>query len=115
MYSIDGLWPTGQPLGGYGFMIHLSPQFREAVAKSDVNQEGVERVIKTYGVEWMQKCGLCGYFDPESCGFGAEKHAIPSDKTKVSLGGCGRRTGEGQRNAVGTFTFSRYRTLGHGV
>lgn len=91
MYSIDGLCPTGHPLGGYGFSIYLSPQFRDAVAAANVTQEQVDRVIKVYGVEWLQKCGLNHYFDPENCGYDAEEHAVPSPRTRPSYNGTGLR------------------------
>ncbi len=96
MYSIDGLCPSGNPLGGYGFSIHLSREFRDAVSVSEITQDGVDSVIKTYGVEWLQKCGLGGYFDPENCGFNAKRPAIPSERTRPSFAGTGLRVAWGE-------------------
>lgn len=84
MYSIDGLCPSGQPLGGYGFLIHLAPLFKEAVATANLTQAQVDRVLATYGQEWLQKCGFARYFDPENCGHQAQRPAIPSPETRPS-------------------------------
>lgn len=82
MYSIDGLCPSGQPLGGYGFQIHLAPLFRDAVTAANLTQVEVDRVLATYGQEWLQKCGFARYFDPENCGFRERHPAIPSPETR---------------------------------
>lgn len=83
MYSIDGLLPSGHPLGGYGFCIHLAPEFRDAVAKSGIKQSHVDHVVKTYGQEWLQKCGFSSYFDPENCTFRDDgTPSIPSKETR---------------------------------
>lgn len=84
MYSIDGLCPSGQPMGGYGFGIHLSPEFRDAVKLSEYTQKHIDRVVKTFGQEWLQKCGFGRYFDPQNCGYDAKPHAIPSEETQPS-------------------------------
>lgn len=82
MYSIDGLCPSGHPMGGYGFNIHLSPAFRDAVMKSELDQEKVDHVIKIYGQEWLQKCGFSHYYDPENCTYDNEGQSIPSKQTR---------------------------------
>ena len=84
MYSIDGLCPTGHVLGGYGFIIHLAPEFRDAVATSAIDQVKADRVINTFGPEWLVKCGFSHYFDPENCDFERREYAIPSDETRLS-------------------------------
>lgn len=91
MYSIDGLCPNGNPLGGYGFSIHLAPAYREAVKLSGYTQEHADRTIEVFGREWLTKCGFNHYFDPENSSFGANKHAIPSKDTKPSYAGTGLR------------------------
>ena len=83
MYSIDNLCPTGG-MGGHGFVIHLSQQFKEMVAKADLEQEQIDRVLNIYGPEWMVKTGFNHYFDPENCGQYHRTHAIPSKETKLS-------------------------------
>lgn len=82
-------------MGGYGFCIHLSTQFRDAVKASKLTQENVDRVLDTYRAEWLQKCGLGGYFDPENCGYDAKRPAIPSERTRHSFGGTGLRVSWG--------------------
>lgn len=81
IYSIDCLCPTGG-LGGYGFVIHLSPEFKEAVKRSGINQESADHVIKTFGLEWLQKCGFSDYFDIENCGYTKEQRELPSLETR---------------------------------
>lgn len=84
MYSIDQLCPSGQPIGGYGFAIHLHPDYHAAVKASGYTQEHANMAVKAFGLEWLQKCGFNNYFDPENTGFGANKAAIPSAETKPS-------------------------------
>lgn len=96
MYSIDGLCPSGHPLGGYGFAIHLSPAFRDAVKASGHTQEHVDRAVKVFGTEWLMKCGFSHYFDPENCGHLSDKYAIPSERTKPSYAGNGLRVRWGE-------------------
>lgn len=84
MYSIDQLCPSGQPLGGYGFSIHLHPAYRDAVKASGYTQDHADKAVKAFGVEWLQKCGFSHYYDPENNGFQANAHAIPSEETKPS-------------------------------
>lgn len=82
-YMIDGLCPTGG-MGGYAFCVHLSPQFKENVAKSGIDAEGAQRVIDTFGDQWLTKCGFGQYFDPENCTLHQDKRQIPSKKTRLS-------------------------------
>lgn len=82
-YSIDALCPFGG-MGGYGFSIHLSPQFREAVSKSEIDQEKANHVIEVYGNEWASKCGMLHYYDPENSGMDRDNRRIPSKEIKAS-------------------------------
>lgn len=82
MYVIDSLMPSGG-MGGYGFSIQLMPQFKEAVAIAAVTQEGVARVLQTFSPQWLAKTGFGEYFDPDNCGYGADKMAIPGPRTKL--------------------------------
>lgn len=91
MYVIDNLLPSGR-MGGYGFHIHLSPQFKEAVAASELTQELVDQAIKTFEPEWLVKTGFNAYFDPENCGAWAKRPAIPSDRTQLMHAGSVRVT-----------------------
>ncbi len=91
MYLIDNLCPNGSPLGGYGFHIHISPQYPDAVKASGYTQEHADRAVKVFGLEWLQKCGFNRYYDPENNGFHAVKNAIPSERTKPSHDGTGLR------------------------
>lgn len=94
MYSIDGLCPSGG-MGGCGFHIHLSPEFRDAVAKSGLGQKEVDRVLDAYGVEWSSKCGLLQRLDSGRMYIDrhAESGAIPS-KDARAIHGISVRWGE---------------------
>ena len=83
MYSIDGLCPTGG-MGGYGFSVHLSPEFQRSVSSSEINQEKADHVIKSYGEAWLHHCGWTNFFDPETCGFESDDRIVPSEGTRPS-------------------------------
>lgn len=78
-YSIDGLCPSGG-LGGYGFCIHLSPLFRDAVQKSGLDQAQADRVISAYGREWLSHTGMGSHFDIENCTAWSDNRKIPSEQ-----------------------------------
>lgn len=48
MYRLQGWCPNGE-MGGAGFNIILTPKWKEAVAKSEINQEGVDNLIQNIG------------------------------------------------------------------
>lgn len=82
MYSIDSLCPSGG-MGGYGFCIHLSHAFKEAVAKSGIDQEKANRVIKSFGREWLTHTGMSNHFDIENCTHNwKDNRRIPSEDFK---------------------------------
>lgn len=64
MYHISHFCPRGG-MGGHGFFIHLSPQFKQAVDASDITQEKIDHLIKVEGQGWLQHCGFSSYFDIE--------------------------------------------------
>lgn len=48
MYRLQGWCPNGE-MGGAGFNIILTPKWKEAVAKSEINQEKVDNLIQNTG------------------------------------------------------------------
>lgn len=92
MYSIDCLCPTGQQLGGYGFLIHLSPAFRDAVAVAALTQESVDRGIARLGRGWLHAAGFTrDFYEPRTDlrvrwgAWGPENIAVPGNACGLDL------------------------------
>ncbi|QDU82649.1 hypothetical protein Pla110_44100 [Polystyrenella longa] len=88
MYLIDSLCPSGG-MGGHGFTIHLSPEFRDAVKSSGIGQPQVDHVLKNYGDEWASKCGLLHRYDPNRRRLShrfVSSGTIPSDEASCHHG-----------------------------
>lgn len=51
MYKIKGWFPPDkeQTMGGWGFSIVLTERWKEAVAKSSINQESIDNLIRNLG------------------------------------------------------------------
>lgn len=106
MYRIKGWFPTGQ-MNGASFGIVLTPEWKEAVAKSDINQEGIDNLIQNLGnkileghgrnpiEEHMLPCYLrvtWGEWGPEhitvpgnACGLDIETHCMECSPDEVAL------------------------------
>lgn len=65
MYVIEGLCPRGG-MGGFGFNVHLSPDFRHAVALSGLTQQHINTYIKTYHRQWLDATGWKHMYDPDN-------------------------------------------------
>ena len=62
-YSIDGLCPRDDiSLGRHGFCVKLFPEFKQAVAASDIDQTKVDSLLKMQGKEWLSSCGFTGEY-----------------------------------------------------
>jgi hypothetical protein len=78
-YHIQHLCPrVDRSLSGAGFSIQLYSNWKEAVAKSELNQETVNTAIKNLGRQWLDGCGFSAIFDPENCGFDKDPNKPPS-------------------------------------
>jgi len=56
MYVISNLCPMDRP-SGYGFCVHLSPQWKGLVAKSEITHEHVQNAIRNLGRTWLDASG----------------------------------------------------------
>ena len=56
MYRLKSWFPDGK-MGGSGFNIILTPKWKEAVAKSEINQEGVDNIILNLGNDILKGHG----------------------------------------------------------
>lgn len=66
MYKIRGWFPNGQ-MNGASFCIILTPEWREAVSKSDINQESIDNLIWNLGNKILEGHGRKAI----------EKHMLP--------------------------------------
>lgn len=80
-YHIDGLLPRPQ-MGGAGFCIKLYPEFKNAVARYDLTQDKVNRVIENLGRAWLDSCGFDSIFDPENSGVDRNPNKKPSKSAR---------------------------------
>lgn len=58
MYRITGWFPKAGQMGGCGFAITLTQAWKEAVAKSELNQEKVDNLIDGYGKGILEGHGM---------------------------------------------------------
>jgi len=80
-YSIYGLQPIRQ-LGGYGFCIRLWPEFKVAVANYNRTEAQIHTAVERLGRGWLDCCGYDKMFDPDNCGFDADKKAKLGPRTR---------------------------------
>jgi len=80
-YSIFGLEPQKQ-MSGAGFCIRLWPLFREAVANYNRTQEQINTLLKIRGRRWLDCCGFDTIFDPDNCGFDADRNLPPGPNAR---------------------------------
>lgn len=58
MYLIRGLEPRNDnTMGGHGFCIELSPEWKGMVAACGLDQNKVDHKIRTCGNDWLDACG----------------------------------------------------------
>ncbi len=57
MYCIKSLCPTDRGVGGHYFAIDLMPEFRERVARCELDQAAVDRKLRMLVPTWLQACG----------------------------------------------------------
>ena len=66
LYHIQGICPrTDIRLGRCGFSIQLHPAWETLVAKSGLNQELINQLIKSMGRNWLDSCGFDRLYDPD--------------------------------------------------
>jgi len=84
MYLIRGLCHRSDiSMGQHGFVIDLSPKWKEAVKQASfLNAEKIGRLIEHMGGEWLDACGYSGMFDPDNCGFDADKSLPPGPNAR---------------------------------
>lgn len=105
LYHIDLGTPLPQ-MGGHGFNILLFPGWKEAVARSGIDQEKVQRLIERMGRMWLDGCGYVekfgeGYlYEPRSIRitwgeWGPEHITVPGNACGLDLdsGLCAPRGG----------------------
>lgn len=56
MYRIKGWFPNGN-MSGAGFSIILTPEWKDAVSKSEINQEGINNLIENLGNKILEGHG----------------------------------------------------------
>lgn len=54
MYSIQGWFPSAGQMGGCGFAITLTQAWKEAVSKSELNQEAVRTLLMATEKEYLK-------------------------------------------------------------
>ncbi len=65
-YTIFGLCPRDDiTLGAHGFMIALSPEFKEAAARSGIGQERVDEDLDALHRKWLDACGYDSLWTPD--------------------------------------------------
>lgn len=83
MYHISGLCHrTDIDMGVHGFCIHLSQEWKAAVATSKLSQESVDRIILAYGRTWLDCAGFNRVFDPDNCGWEADSSLPPGPNVR---------------------------------
>ncbi len=81
-YSISNLCPRKDHcLGGHGFWIHLHPKWKNLIVESKITEENIQNGINNSAREWLDACGYGEMFDPDNCGFGADKKKPPGPKS----------------------------------
>lgn len=83
MYLIRGLCPrTDISVGRHAFHIELACTWPALVEASEITQENIDHQIKTQGAGWLDACGYGSMYDPDNCGFYADKSKPPGPNTK---------------------------------
>lgn len=83
MYAIRYFCPrTDVQMGTHGFAIDLPADWPELVRRSGLNQEKVNQHIASCGRRWLDATGHNGMFDPDNCGFQADKSLPPGPNAR---------------------------------
>lgn len=69
-------------MGRHGFTISLHPKWRELVAGCDLNEQKIHGALDVLGRGWLDECGFAGMFDPDNCGFQADKKLPPGPNAR---------------------------------
>lgn len=65
-YHIAHLCPRSDGrMSSCGFSIMLWPAWKQAVAKSDITQEGMDNIIERMARFWLDGCGYARMYDPD--------------------------------------------------
>lgn len=88
-YSIVGLYPRKDiSIGRHGFFIKLFPEFKQAVAASDIDQHRVEILLDRMKVDWLHSCGFSGDYqrlDVKWGEWGPEHISVPGNACGLDL------------------------------
>ncbi len=69
-------------MGGWGFNVQLWPAWKAAVEKAKLDQAMVNRAVGNLGRRWLDACGYDGIFDPDNCGFDADRKKPAGPNTR---------------------------------
>lgn len=77
-YEIEGLCPVDHmSVGNHCFFITLYPEWRDLVERSVLTQEKIDAMLSARGRQWLDACGFDSIFDPDNCGFEADRSKGP--------------------------------------
>jgi hypothetical protein len=72
LYKIQMIAPLDEGRG-CPIQVDLWPEWKEAVARSAITQQGVNHAVKMMHRTWLDGCGWSRMFDPDNCGFDRDK------------------------------------------
>lgn len=85
-YSIQDLNPSMEnghiTMSGWGFNIKLLPEFKELVAKSEIDQKRADTATENMGRYWLDGCGYSRVYDPDNCGLDADPDKPPGPNAR---------------------------------
>ncbi len=82
-YAIQGLCPRNDiSMGAHGFSISLHPEWKDLVAKCELSQEKIDRLIEAMGRTWLDACGFNAIYDPDNCGAWRDKALPPGPNAR---------------------------------
>ena len=76
LYHIKG-WCPKPGMGTAGFGVVLWPAWKDTVERRGLTQGDVNHAVETMGRDWLDSHGYNQIFDPDNCGFDADKAAPP--------------------------------------
>jgi hypothetical protein len=80
-YDIESFCPIPKcGMGAHSFSITLYAGWKELVEMACLDQDRVDRLIELRGREWLDACGFDRIFDPDNCGFDADKTLPPGPR-----------------------------------
>lgn len=81
LYHVQGWCPT-PGMSTAGFQVLLFPAWKEAVERRSLTQENVCGGLNNMGREWLDSHGFDAIFDPDNCGFEADKNQPPGPNAR---------------------------------